>query len=108
VAITEAMTRDGLLTREAGFALTGRGVRWLTATLGAELPAARSRRPMVRGCLDWTERREHLAGTAGAHLCHTLLDRDWITRIGSGRAIRVTPAGTDGLRRLFGPDPAWH
>jgi DNA-binding transcriptional ArsR family regulator len=107
VAITDALARDGLLTREAGFALTAPGVRWLTGTLGAELPPSRSRRPVVRGCLDWTERREHLAGVAGAHLCRTFLDRGWIVRIGSGRAIKVTPAGARGFTGLFGPDPAW-
>jgi DNA-binding transcriptional ArsR family regulator len=107
VAITDALTRDGLLTREAGFALTDRGVKWLTTTLGADLTTPRSRRPVVRGCLDWTERREHTAGIAGAHLCRTFLDRGWITRIGTGRAIRVTPTGAIGLTDLFGPDTAW-
>jgi DNA-binding transcriptional ArsR family regulator len=107
VAITDALTRDGLLTQEAGFALTDRGVTWLTGTLGADLDAARSRRPLARGCLDWTERRQHLAGVAGARLCWTLLDRGWIARIGSGRAVRVTPGGTRGLTELFGNDPAW-
>jgi hypothetical protein len=53
------------------------------------------------------ERREHLAGVAGAHLCRALLDRGWIARIGSGRAVRVTPRGTPGLTELFGHDPAW-
>jgi DNA-binding transcriptional ArsR family regulator len=107
VAITDALTRDGLLTQEAGFALTGRGVAWLTGTLGADLDVPGSRRPLVRGCLDWTERRQHLAGVAGARLCRTLLDRGWIARIGSGRAVRVTPDGTRGLTQLFGDEPAW-
>jgi hypothetical protein len=31
----------------------------------------------------------------------------WVTRIGTGRAVRVTPAGSAALARLFGPDPAW-
>jgi hypothetical protein len=69
--------------------------------------APASRRPLARGCLDWTERREHLAGTAGARICRTLLDRGWVARIGSGRAVRVTPAGESALTGLFGDDPAW-
>jgi DNA-binding transcriptional ArsR family regulator len=107
VAITDALTRDGLLTQEEGFALTGRGVAWLTGTLGADLAAPGSQRPVARGCLDWTERRQHLAGVAGARLCGTLLDRGWIARIGSGRAVRVTPGGARGLTDLLGADPAW-
>jgi DNA-binding transcriptional ArsR family regulator len=107
VAITDALARDGLLARDAGFALTDAGLRWMTGTLGVPMPEPRSRRPVVRGCLDWTERREHLAGLAGAHLCSTFLDRAWITRVGTGRAVRVTPAGAAGLTTLFGPAEAW-
>jgi DNA-binding transcriptional ArsR family regulator len=66
-----------------------------------------SRRPLARGCLDWTERREHLAGTAGAAVCAHLFGQGWIARIGSGRAVRVTPAGVTALTGLFGGDPAW-
>jgi hypothetical protein len=104
VAVTDALARDGLLDRESGFALTGRGRDWLTGQLGAEL---NGRRPVARGCLDWTERREHLAGQAGAGICRALLNRGWITRIGSGRAVRVTPAGTRGLTDLFGRGTEW-
>lgn len=127
VALTDALARDGLLTRETGFALTNDGVTWFTEKLGAgtgklgagtgnpgagtEKPGAAamtsSRRPLARGCLDWTERREHLAGVAGAALCRVLLDREWITRIGTGRAVRVTPAGSRALTGLLGPDEAW-
>jgi DNA-binding transcriptional ArsR family regulator len=106
VALTDALARDGLLTREAGFALTPDGVTWFAEKLGAE-PMTPSRRPLVRGCLDWTERREHLAGTAGAALCRVVLDREWITRVGTSRAVRVTPAGSRGLTGLLGPDEAW-
>jgi DNA-binding transcriptional ArsR family regulator len=105
VAVTDALTRRGLLSREAGLALTERGVRWLGAELGAD--PADGRRPLVRACLDWTERREHLAGAAGARVCRTFLDRGWIARVGSGRAVRVTRSGSAALTGLLGPDPAW-
>jgi DNA-binding transcriptional ArsR family regulator len=105
VALVDALARDELLTTGPGFALTPSGLTWLTGKLGAE-PAA-SARPLARPCLDWTERRDHLAGRAGAAICTTLLDRNWITRIGSGRAVRVTPAGRAALTALLGPAPAW-
>ncbi|MFD0822974.1 transcriptional regulator, partial [Micromonospora zhanjiangensis] len=54
------------------------------------------------GCVDWTERRQHLAGVAGAKLCAAFLDRGWVTRIGSRRAVRVTPTGRTALRDLVG------
>ena len=55
-----------------------------------------ARRPVVRDCLDWTERRPHLAGALGAALCHRFTDLGWITP-GTGRAVRLTPTGRPGL-----------
>jgi DNA-binding transcriptional ArsR family regulator len=114
VAITDAMTARGLIDQRAGFALTDRGLAWLTAQAGPrsagadpaalQHPPGRSRRPLARGCLDWTERRAHLGGVAGARLCERLLAERWVVRIGTGRAVQVTPAGRTGLRDLLGID----
>ncbi|HET6214873.1 MAG TPA: winged helix-turn-helix domain-containing protein, partial [Micromonosporaceae bacterium] len=55
VTVTDAMTRTGLLQQDAGFALTERGLGWLTTELGTDPASLRaSRRPVARGCLDWT------------------------------------------------------
>jgi len=52
------------------------------------------RRPLVRGCLDWTERRPHVAGRLGAHLLDTLLAEGWVARVpGGDRSLRITDAG---------------
>ncbi len=101
VAITDALTTRGLLRRDAGFALSDEGLSWFAVELGAPLPGG-GRRPLARPCLDWTERRHHLAGTAGAVLCATALERGWVGRIGSGRALNVTRAGHEALARLLG------
>ncbi|MEU4219282.1 winged helix-turn-helix domain-containing protein [Actinoplanes sp. NPDC026623] len=103
VAVTDALEGSGLLSRSAGFSLTPAGVAWLSE-LGAPPP---SRRPLARGCLDWTERREHLAGAAGAAICRHLLGNGWLVRIGTGRAVRVTRSGAAALTDLFGPAAAW-
>jgi DNA-binding transcriptional ArsR family regulator len=100
VMITEAMTRRGLLDLEQGLSLTGDGACWFAA-LGITLPSA-ARRPLVRSCLDWTERRAHLAGASGAALCSHAFDSRWITRIGTGRAVALTDAGRDALQRHLG------
>jgi hypothetical protein len=63
------------------------------------------RRPLARACLDWTERRPHLAGLAGARICERMLERRWIARIGTGRAVKVTPSGATALRDLLGIGP---
>ncbi|RPK79011.1 MULTISPECIES: winged helix-turn-helix domain-containing protein [Streptomyces] len=104
IRITEAMTARGLLRQDTGFALTDAGLAWF-GTLG--IPLDRSgRRPLVRGCLDWTERRPHLAGAAGAALCAHVLEAGWCERFGSGRAVRVTPSGAGALSELLGIEPA--
>jgi DNA-binding transcriptional ArsR family regulator len=105
VAISDAMFARDLLQESTGLAITDAGVRWLTDVLGASLSSS-SRRPVVRACLDWTERRTHLAGVAGSEICRRLFDQEWIVRVGSGRAVRVTTSGSHALKDLLGVDVA--
>lgn len=75
----------------------------LLAELGIDADALRGAdRPMARACLDWTERRHHLAGAAGAALFEAFLARRWVVRGSRPRSIRVTAAGQRGLDTLFG------
>jgi DNA-binding transcriptional ArsR family regulator len=69
--------------------------------LGIDLPAA-GRRAYARPCLDWSERRPHLAGALGAAVATTLLERRWITRVPRTRALHVTAAGRAGLSEALG------
>jgi DNA-binding transcriptional ArsR family regulator len=102
VAVTAAMTDRALLDWEHGPTLTSDGLAWLNG-LGLTLPA--SRRPQVRSCLDWTERRPHLGGVVGALVCHHAFEAGWITRIGTSRAVAITGVGRLALRDQLGvPD----
>jgi DNA-binding transcriptional ArsR family regulator len=102
VAVTDAMTDRGLLSRDGGWAITPAGLDWLTS-LGADTQALHTaRRAMVRTCLDWTERRPHLAGAAGAALCSRLFAAGWIERTGSHRAVRLTTTGESALQDQLG------
>ncbi|MEU2043481.1 ArsR/SmtB family transcription factor [Nocardia niwae] len=105
VAVTDAMVARGLLSGDGGFALTAPGLAWLTGPMGVD-PAALSatRRPVARPCLDWTERRVHLGGAAGAQLCRRLKELTWIKGVGSGRAVRVTALGAAGLAEALDMD----
>jgi len=103
-ALTDAMTHRGLLRQDTGFALTDQGLAWF-ADQGIPLEST-ARRPLARRCLDWTERRPHLAGTAGAALCAHTLSARWCVPIGSGRALALTPEGERALHRHLGLDPA--
>jgi DNA-binding transcriptional ArsR family regulator len=61
--------------------------------------------PSVRGCLDWTERRPHLAGRLGTTIMRAMLDHSWLTRRPRDRALTITNLGTEQLLQL-GLDPA--
>jgi hypothetical protein len=101
VQITDAMTIAGLIDQSAGFALTHAGLRWLADTLDIDIAVlGAARRPLARSCIDWTERRPHLGGAAGAALCAQFFARNWIRRPGTTRAVVVTPLGAEALAAL--------
>jgi DNA-binding transcriptional ArsR family regulator len=93
VALTDAMTERGLLDWSSGVTLTPEGQRWLE-NLGIAVEGRRGR-PLVRSCLDVTERRPHLAGAVGAALCEHALKQGWVTHITGGRALKVTGSVRD-------------
>jgi hypothetical protein len=55
---------------------------------------------VVRGCLDWTERRPHIAGRLGAHLLGTLIAEGWVARMPEDRSLRVTDVGREAFAAL--------
>jgi DNA-binding transcriptional ArsR family regulator len=95
-----AVARKYVIAGGEGVTLTEAGDSWL-ASLELEPPPG-LRRPMVRFCRDWTERRPHLAGWLGAAICRRLEEQDVIRRLSGSRALMVTPPGRVVLARLFG------
>ncbi len=84
-----------------GGEVTRAGEKFLSA-FGLD-PAAptRGRRPFCRPCLDWSERRPHLAGQLGAQLLDRTLELGWIRRLKDTRALAITPKGQQGFRKTF-------
>ena len=105
VAITDALVARGaiVLTPEAG-EVTQAG-RTLLTGCGMHLGQS-GRRRFCRPCLDWSERRPHLAGVLGAELLRLSLDNGWILRQRDSRAATVTAAGRRAYADLFGADVA--
>jgi DNA-binding transcriptional ArsR family regulator len=103
VAILDAvLIKDWLQAANAGFVVTAEGRRAFEQ-LGIDLDAAQwRRRVFARACMDWTERRPHLAGALGSSLAAELLEQKWLERRERGRAVRVTPQGSDRLSDLLG------
>jgi hypothetical protein len=82
--------------------ITRGGSRFLTR-FGIDLSAARSkRRHFCRLCMDWTERRPHIAGLVGAALTKRCFDLGWTERMKHSSAVSVTAAGRRGFRETFG------
>jgi hypothetical protein len=99
VALLDALCDKAYVDRAAGLSLTSQGIDWLTE-VGVDVhEVRRSRRPVVRECLDWTERRPHLAGAAAEALCDRMFDAGWIERTSRPRAVRVTQSGAVELRQ---------
>jgi DNA-binding transcriptional ArsR family regulator len=88
--------------RPEAFVVTQDGAATLTS-FGLNIGSLeRSRRRFAGACLDWTERKPHLNGALGAAMTTRLLGLGWIERGTRRRAVRVTPAGCEGLAVTFG------
>lgn len=87
---------------ERDYELGSRGRTWF-AELGVDTDGVRrSRRVFARRCLDWTERRYHVAGALGAALFSQLLALRWLARMPKTRALRITQAGREAFHKRFG------
>ena len=92
------LSDDGGLVTDAGMGLferIGIDVAGLTAGRGKT-------RVVCRPCLDWSERRPHLAGALGKALCARSFEENWIRRVSASRAVSVTPKGWRVFRETLG------
>lgn len=103
VMLADALIRDGhvVLTADGG-EISASGVS-LFRGIGIDLtPRPKSRRAFCKPCLDWSERRPHLAGTVGAMLAARAFELGWIKRVQASRAVSVTLIGQHGFSETFG------
>lgn len=99
VLMYENLSRSGAFAVDAeGLTLTARG-RTLLAQLGvAEQPGRAQRRPACRTCLDWSERRHHLAGYVGTALLERFVALGWARKVAGSRVVEFTSSGEQELR----------
>jgi len=103
VAIANALAARGhIVLTEDGGELTPAGATFL-AEFGADLRSP-GKRIFCRPCLDWSERRYHIAGLVGAAIWRRCLELGWLVRERDSRALRLTAAGKAGLLDTFGVD----
>src|SRR5262249_9896859 len=91
-------------TKEA-IELTGEGRRFMAESLQIDADAlAHPRRPVCKACLDWSERRHHLAGTLGAAIMTRFTELNWAARDSTpgSRVVNFTRTGEKKFAALFG------
>jgi DNA-binding transcriptional ArsR family regulator len=103
VAMLDSLTHRGMIVGSGEtLVLTAPGEAFMTA-LGLDLPAlTRLRRPLCKGCLDWSVRRSHLAGALGAALLDRFFGLGWAMREPGSRIVSFSPRGLDAFREIFG------
>lgn len=103
VGLADALRERGhVVLGDEGGEVTSSGVEFL-ARFGLDLEQARRRRrTFCRPCLDWTERRPHLAGAVAAGLAARCFDLGWFKRQRDSRALAITDTGRRGLDEVFG------
>ncbi len=103
VAVTDALVAKRALALSADGLVLGARAAAAFGRLDVDLATLRAgSRPLVRTCIDWTERREHLAGALGAALAAEFLERDWIRRQRGTRSVLVTALGRGELLKRLG------
>jgi DNA-binding transcriptional ArsR family regulator len=106
VQVFDHLARNGHLVQTArGLDLTATGTAFLTR-LGVAIPVSAPRRtPLCRACLDWSERKAHLAGPVGRALLAALEGQGWLIRQPGNRALTVTAKGVAAFARIFPANP---
>ncbi len=103
VALTDALTAQRLLAaRSDAFTVTRDGERFFS-DLRVDVERARAgKRHFARACMDWTERRHHIAGSLGAALLDRFLKNGWVLRNSRDRSLEITASGNEQLQNVFG------
>lgn len=105
VRVLDALVARRLLRVRPGLDLTPDGRAWFHDVGVDVVRLEAARRPLLRDCLDLTERRPHLAGGLGAALLDVAVHREWVRRSAHGRALEVTGRGERELEALLGITP---
>ncbi|MED3562735.1 helix-turn-helix domain-containing protein [Bacillus xiapuensis] len=99
VQLTEALIKKEYLTDE--FILTDSGAAFLSS-LGIDIQEVRKkRRSFCHKCLDWSEKRYHVAGALGYAILELLLNNHWVERLPKTRALKITNGGKKALKEIF-------
>jgi DNA-binding transcriptional ArsR family regulator len=98
VQLAECLVKQKILIQnKKQFDLTPKGIRWFVDHGIDPAKLQQQRRNFSRTCLDWTERRPHLAGSLGAAVLQMMMHEQWLRKMPNTRAVQVTPKGRKAL-----------
>lgn len=102
VRMAEALEKKGCLIKtDKAYTVTNKGWKWFAGVGVFKADFSSSRRPLTRQCLDWSERRPHLAGQLGAVFLQKMLARKWFKRVQFSRELQVTSKGRQEIADLL-------
>jgi DNA-binding transcriptional ArsR family regulator len=102
VAMLDGLTGAGVIAdRDGALSLTGAGEDFVRRFGLAPESLRAGRRPLCKACLDWSERRSHLAGALGKALLDRIYDLGWARRIDGGRVLMFSAPGLTAFQRTF-------
>ena len=93
---------SGWVTEHAAESLGGLGLGLGVTVTELLEPSSLARRALCRPCMDWSERRVHLAGRLGAAICTDCVEQGWLLRKPNSRALAITPRVQVALRNWMG------
>lgn len=103
VKLMDSLLQKGYLAKTADdYIITPRGWKWLSQFDITENYPDESRRPFIRECLDWSERRPHLAGKLGALLLEKMFQKQWFRKVRFSRELILTSKGKQEMYSLLG------
>jgi DNA-binding transcriptional ArsR family regulator len=102
VALTESLLSQKIIIEiNNNFEISREGEKWFSDFGINTEEAQKQKRIFLKPCLDWSERRNHLAGSIGALLLNKMLNEDWLRRKADSRAIIITGKGEKELFNYF-------
>jgi DNA-binding transcriptional ArsR family regulator len=103
VKLVEALEKNRYLVKtETTYDVTTKGWQFFSELKIVKKDFDNSRRPLIRQCLDWSERKPHLAGQLGAVLFEKMLEKKWFKKVQFSRELVVTTKGREAFYDLLG------
>ncbi|MBS7233761.1 winged helix-turn-helix transcriptional regulator [Flavobacterium psychroterrae] len=102
VALTDSLLEQKIIIEKNNtFEISSEGKKWFS-DFGINIEEAqKQKRIFLKPCLDWSERRNHIAGSIGTLLLNKMLNEDWIRRTANSRAIVITGKGEKEFLKYF-------